>query len=69
MPRLVHISTFGVYDWRRPMTVPIAEDFPRGPGRGYGNFKLPLIFVAMLLPLVFTGAGRLSLDELIRRRP
>lgn len=37
--------------------------------RGYGNFKLPLIFVAMLLPLVFTGAGRLSLDELIRRRP
>ncbi|HEU0225677.1 MAG TPA: DoxX family protein [Steroidobacteraceae bacterium] len=36
--------------------------------RGYGNFKLPLIFIAMLLPLLFTGAGRLSLDELIRRR-
>jgi len=36
--------------------------------RGYGNFKLPLIFIAMLLPLLFTGAGRFSLDELIRRR-
>jgi nucleoside-diphosphate-sugar epimerase len=40
VPRLVHISTFGVYDWRRPMSGPIAEDFPRGPGRGYGNFKV-----------------------------
>src|SRR5512134_300322 len=36
--------------------------------RGYGNFKLPLLFIAMLLPLLFTGAGRVSLDELIRRR-
>lgn len=36
--------------------------------RGYGNFKLPLILVIMLLPLLFTGAGRLSLDHLIRRK-
>ncbi|MBX3704119.1 MAG: DoxX family protein [Steroidobacteraceae bacterium] len=36
--------------------------------RGYGNFKLPLLFVAMLLPLLCTGAGRLSLDALLRRR-
>ena len=36
--------------------------------RGYGNFKLPLILIAMLLPLLFTGAGRASLDHLIRRR-
>lgn len=36
--------------------------------RGYGNFKLPLLFIAMLLPLLFAGAGRASLDELIRRR-
>jgi nucleoside-diphosphate-sugar epimerase len=40
IPRLVHISTFGVYDWRRAMTEPVREDFPRGPGRGYGNFKV-----------------------------
>jgi len=37
--RLVHISTFGVYDWRRPTPEPVTEDFPRGAGRAYGNFK------------------------------
>src|SRR5258708_6414247 len=37
--RLVHLSTFGVYDRRRPATGMIAEDFPRGQGRGYGNYK------------------------------
>ena len=36
--------------------------------RGYGNFKLPLILIVMLLPLFFSGAGRASIDELIRRR-
>lgn len=33
--------------------------------KGFGNFKLPLLFMAMLLPLVFHGAGRLSLDALL----
>ena len=37
--RLVHVSTLGVYDWRRRMTAPVPEDFPRGAGRGYGNSK------------------------------
>jgi nucleoside-diphosphate-sugar epimerase len=37
--RLVHVSTLGVYDWRRSMTAPVREDFPRGAGRGYGNSK------------------------------
>jgi nucleoside-diphosphate-sugar epimerase len=37
--RLVHISTFGVYDRRRETNAPVAEDFPRGVGRGYGNYK------------------------------
>lgn len=32
-----------------------------------GNFKLPLLFVVMLLPLVFYGGGRLSIDELLLR--
>ena len=32
---------------------------------GHGNFKLPLLFVVMLLPLIFWGAGKLSLDHLI----
>lgn len=30
-----------------------------------GNFKLPLLFVVMLLPLVFHGAGRVSIDHLL----
>lgn len=34
---------------------------------GHGNYKLPVIFLVMLLPLVFHGAGRLSLDALIMR--
>jgi nucleoside-diphosphate-sugar epimerase len=37
--RLVHLSTFGVYDRRRPANGPVTEDFPRGQGRGYGNYK------------------------------
>lgn len=36
--------------------------------KGYGNFKLPLIFLAMLLPLILSGPGKLSLDALIRRK-
>jgi putative oxidoreductase len=33
--------------------------------KGAGNFKLPLILVVMLLPLVFHGAGRISSDYLL----
>jgi len=32
---------------------------------GFGNFKLPFLFAAMLLPLIFRGAGKFSLDALI----
>ena len=35
---------------------------------GYGNYKLPLLFTVMLLPLIFNGGGKLSLDHLIARR-
>ncbi len=34
--------------------------------QGHGNYKLPLLFVVMLIPLVFNGPGKLSLDHLIR---
>jgi len=37
--RLVHISTFGVYDRRREAAAAVTEDFPRGGARGYGNYK------------------------------
>jgi len=32
---------------------------------GGGNFKLPLLFLLMLLPLVFYGGGKISLDHLL----
>jgi putative oxidoreductase len=31
----------------------------------YGNFKLALLFIVLLLPLVFHGGGKLSLDHLL----
>ena len=36
-------------------------------GDGFGNYKLPLLFLLMLLPLLFNGAGKLSLDYLIKK--
>lgn len=33
--------------------------------QGYGNFKLPLLFLAMLLPLILNGGGALSVDRLL----
>ncbi len=35
--------------------------------KGHGNFKLPLLFVVMLLPLIFNGPGKLSLDHLVAK--
>ena len=35
---------------------------------GYGNFKLPLLFVVMLLPIIFQGPGKISLDYLLSRK-
>lgn len=40
-------------------------------GHGYsiseGGWKLPLIYLAMLLPLILSGPGKLSLDHLMRQ--
>lgn len=36
--------------------------------KGFGNFRIPLLFAAMLFPLIFLGAGKLSLDSLISKR-
>jgi len=33
--------------------------------KGAGNYKLPLLFVVMLLPLIFHGGGKLSLDHVL----
>jgi len=37
-------------------------------GDGLGNYKLPLIYLVMFLPLLFGGAGKLSLDCFIKSR-
>ena len=36
--------------------------------RGFGNYKLPLLFIVMLLPLLLQGAGKASVDHWLRRR-
>jgi len=36
--------------------------------KGFGNFRIPLLFLVMLLPLVFSGAGKLSLDNLLAKK-
>jgi len=36
--------------------------------RGHGNFKLPVLFLGMLLPLILLGPGRLSADAFLRHR-
>jgi putative oxidoreductase len=36
--------------------------------QGFGNYKLPVLFLGMLLPLILQGPGRLSIDHWLRRR-
>ena len=35
---------------------------------GFGNYRIPLLFLVMLLPLVFHSAGKLSVDHLLAKR-
>ena len=35
---------------------------------GFGNYKLPVLFIIMFLPLLFNGAGKASVDCLISRK-
>ena len=36
--------------------------------KGFGNFRIPLLFIVMLLPLEFRGPGKLSLDHILDRK-
>jgi UDP-glucose 4-epimerase len=40
LKRVVHISTFGVYDWRRITENPVPETAPLGQGTAYSNSKV-----------------------------
>jgi putative oxidoreductase len=35
---------------------------------GFGNYKLPLLFIILFMPLLFSGAGKASVDYWIRSR-
>jgi putative oxidoreductase len=64
---LTMVATASVH-W--PMDWQNLQDLAMGyaiSDKGFGNFKLPLIFAAMLLPLIFHGAGKFSLDALVSR--
>jgi putative oxidoreductase len=36
--------------------------------KGFGNYRIPLLFIAMLVPLIFTGAGKLSVDHILAKQ-
>ncbi len=62
---LTIVATAAVH-W--PMSWETLKDLAMGyaiSDDGFGNFKLPLLFAAMLLPLIFRGAGKLSIDALV----
>jgi putative oxidoreductase len=33
---------------------------------GFGNYKLPLLYIVMFLPLLFSGAGKASIDYFVK---
>lgn len=64
---LTFVATAAVH-W--PTMLSMWSDLAKGyaiTDMGHGNFKLPLLFAVMLLPLIFGGGGRLSLDALVAR--
>jgi len=65
---LTFVATAAVH-W--PDMWSMASDLLKGyaiSNHGDGNFKLPLLFVVMLLPLIFIGPGKVSIDHLVARR-
>jgi len=36
--------------------------------KGFGNFRVPLLFVAMLFPLIFLGPGKASIDSILAKK-
>ena len=50
-----------------PSEIASLSDLAKGyviSDEGYGNFKLPLMYLVMLLPLMLSGGGKLSFDFL-----
>jgi len=36
--------------------------------KGFGNYRVPLLFVTMLLPLIFLGPGKISIDRFLAKK-
>ena len=36
--------------------------------KGFGNYRVPLLFAAMLFPLIFLGAGKASIDNILAKK-
>ena len=36
--------------------------------KGFGNYKLPLLFIVMLLPLLLSGPGKASIDNILSKK-
>jgi putative oxidoreductase len=36
--------------------------------KGFGNYRVPLLFAAMLFPLIFLGAGKASVDNILAKK-
>ena len=36
--------------------------------KGFGNFRIPLLFIAMLIPIALQGPGKLSIDHVLTTR-
>jgi len=64
---LTFVATAAVH-W--PDMISMWSDLAKGyaiTDMGHGNFKLQLLFVVMLLPIIFQGPGKLSLDYFVAR--
>jgi putative oxidoreductase len=64
---LTFVATAAVH-W--PDMISMWSDLAKGyaiTDMGHGNFKLPLLFVVMLLPIIFQGPGKISLDYFLCR--
>ncbi len=54
-------------DWNTLGELLMGYRFSDKAGDGFGNYKLPLIYMIALLPLILNGAGKLSLDNLVNK--
>lgn len=64
---LTFVATAAVH-W--PDMIAMWSDLAKGyaiTDMGHGNFKLPLLFAVLLLPIIFQGPGKLSVDYLLTR--